>query len=131
MRKKFISLEENFPMDILGFWLCSTVLTIASISDLRTREIPDWLSYSFIAFGLGLAVIKSSVFLNFSPIIESLTGFIAGLAIGWAMFYLGQWGGGDSKLMMGLGATLGLSFQFPLDFFASFLMNYDYQLFLV
>jgi len=33
--------------------------------------------------------------------------------VAYAMFYLGQWGGGDSKLMMGLGAMIGFN-AFPL-----------------
>jgi len=40
-------------------------------------------------------------------------GFVIGLVIAYMMFYLGQWGGGDSKLIMGLGAILGFNI-FPL-----------------
>src|SRR3989344_3922318 len=34
-------------------------LTFATICDIKTREIPDWLNYSLIAIGLGLRFIFS------------------------------------------------------------------------
>lgn len=43
----------------------------------------------------------------------SLMGFVLSLIVAYGMFYLGQWGGGDSKLIMGLGTILGFNI-FPL-----------------
>ena len=40
------------------------------------------------------------------------------------MFYTGQWGGGDSKILMGLGALIGIDvFSGKFPFLASFLIN--------
>ena len=36
-----------------------------------------------------------------------VSGAVVGLAIGTALFYLGNFGGGDAKLIAGLGALLG------------------------
>jgi len=44
--------------------------------------------------------------------INSIAGFLLFLAFALIMFYSGQWGGGDSKLMMGLGALIGINLEF-------------------
>ena len=38
------------------------------------------------------------------------------------MFYAGQWGGGDSKMLMGLGAMIGINFEGS-QFLFGFLIN--------
>jgi len=92
--------------------ICLVLLIIGSFTDLRIREVPDWLNYSGIFAGLGLRLIWSVYSFDWSYILEGLVGFGVFLAVGVGMFYLGQWGGGDSKLLMALGALLGLKFQF-------------------
>lgn len=49
-------------------------LFFASIFDIRTREIPDWLSYSMIALGFGTALIASILYKDFYPIVYSIIG---------------------------------------------------------
>ena len=99
-------------------------LIIATITDLKTREVPDWLSYGLIAIGLGVNLIFSFAYGNYWFFVNSLAGFALFLAVALIMFYTGQWGGGDSKVLMGLGALIGFDFRltnFP--FMASFLIN--------
>ncbi len=118
-------------MDGFSIVLSLAVLAIASIHDFRTREVPDFLSYSFLALALGLGAVAAASQLSWWPLLESLAGFAVAFCIGWAMFYLGQWGGGDSKLLMGLGAVVGIPlsglFPFvrfsPVPFFAAFMLN--------
>lgn len=86
-------------------------LIIASLSDIRTREVPDWLNYSLVAFAIGSALILSIYHGYAHLLINSLLGLALGLIIGLLMFYTGQWGGGDSKLIIGLSALIGLSFS--------------------
>jgi len=84
-------------------------LIIASWCDIKTREVPDWLNYSLIAFALASAV-TLSIYHNYSHIFfESLLGAGFGVLIGLAMFYTGQWGGGDAKLIIGIAALIGFS----------------------
>lgn len=97
-------------------------LIIGSITDLKKREVPDFLNFSLIALGFGIAVIKSLFDSSFYPVIYSSLGFIIALAIALLMFYTGQWGGGDAKMLMGIGAIIGASFSFD-SFFYSFLIN--------
>ena len=104
--------------------ICLIGLVIGTITDIKTREVPDWINYFLIAAGVGLNLIFSIVYWEWSFIINSLAGFLAFFILALAMFYAGQWGGGDSKMIMGLGALIGLgifSRQFP--FLISFLIN--------
>jgi len=98
------------------------VLLIGSYTDIRTREVPDWVNYGLIFSALGIRLIYSAAESDWSYIIEGAFGFIVFLALAYAMFYAGQWGGGDAKMVMGLGAMLGLRFN-VLDFSISFLAN--------
>lgn len=89
-------------------------LFIGSYTDLKTREVPDWLSFSLIFSGLGLRLLFSTITLDKSIFIEGFVGFLIFVVLGYMMYYSGQWGGGDSKLLMGIGALVGLDFHFLL-----------------
>jgi Flp pilus assembly protein protease CpaA len=97
-------------------------LLVASYTDIRTREVPDWLSFALIAVGIGSRLILSAASWDPTWIVQGLLGLALGVGLGYLMFYTGQWGGGDSKLLMGLGATLGLTFSFS-DIYISLLVN--------
>jgi len=98
------------------FYLLSTLalaaLIIGSITDIKKREVPDWINYSLIACGFGFNLIYSVILWDFSYIINSSIGFFIFLIFALIMFYSGQWGGGDSKLLMGLGSAFGINFLF-------------------
>ena len=88
-------------------------LLVGTIADLRTREVPDWLNFSLIASGLGLGTLASVAETSWHPLIGSVAGLALGVLLGYVMFYAGQWGGGDAKLIMGLGALFGLPLFSP------------------
>ena len=96
----------------LIYGVCLFLLIIGTFTDLKVREVPDWLNYSGIFIGLGLRLIWSLYSFDWSYIIDGVIGFVVFFGIACAMFYLGQWGGGDSKMLMALGALLGLKFSF-------------------
>jgi len=99
-------------------------LIIASITDIKTREVPDWLNYGLIIFGLGSRLIYSVALADFSFFLYGLAGFFVFFVIANLMFYSAQWGGGDSKLLMGLGAVIGLNFNFKeMPFLVIFWIN--------
>ncbi|MBI4149370.1 prepilin peptidase, partial [Candidatus Woesearchaeota archaeon] len=91
--------------------LALLALLVASYTDLKTREVPDWLSYSLIAAGLGIRAIFAAVLQNPWLLLYGVLGFALFWVLGYGMYRLGQWGGGDAKLLMGLGALMG--FQWP------------------
>lgn len=109
-------------MEILVFLIVLFALGVGTFTDIKKREVPDWLSFALIAVGFGVAVIKSISESNLSPLFSSIIGFAIAFAIALLMFYTGQWGGGDAKILMGIGATLGAGFSFS-DFFLSFIFN--------
>jgi Flp pilus assembly protein protease CpaA len=99
-------------------------LIAGSISDLKTREVADWANYGLIALGIVANLILSLFFGNPSYILTSLFGFAVFLILSLILFYTGQWGGGDSKMLMGLGALYGLGFNWQdSSFLISFLVN--------
>ncbi|MBI2564811.1 prepilin peptidase [Candidatus Woesearchaeota archaeon] len=98
------------------------VLLFASITDIKTREVPDWLSYGAIIFGSLLRVGWSFYDLSWQPLIEGIIGFGIFFAIACVFYYLGQWGGGDAKVLMALGVFFG--FQTNVDaIIISFFVN--------
>jgi Flp pilus assembly protein protease CpaA len=95
----------------VGFGVGLLALIAASIFDIKTREVPDWLNYSLIAFVFGSSLILSIYQGYLHIFFEAVLGLAVGLGIGLLMFYTGQWGGGDSKLIIGLAGLIGFSFS--------------------
>jgi prepilin signal peptidase PulO-like enzyme (type II secretory pathway) len=121
--------------DLIIVTIVLIALIFASISDIKTKEVPDWLSYGLIIIGITIFIFKSIHENSFSPILNSLLGLMIFFAIGSIMYYSKQWGGGDAKLLMGLGAILNqypekllnifspnLNFYFPLILFINIML---------
>lgn len=88
--------------DVVQLLLASCVLA-AAVTDLRSRDIPNWLTLPAIAAGLAL-----------HPYLTGLAGLkLAASGLGLAAliflpFFLLRWlGGGDVKLMFAVGALAG------------------------
>jgi Flp pilus assembly protein protease CpaA len=97
-----------------------TVLVLASLFDIRTREVPDFISYSYIAAAFAVRVFASVLFLDMMYIYEGLLGFGLGYVLAIALYYAGQWGGGDAKILMGVGTALGIPLVWVIPHFALF-----------
>src|SRR3990172_8542318 len=98
------------------------VLAVASYVDLRILEVPDWLNYAGIAAGIGIHLIFSLQQWSWWPIASSGIGLAIAFALACLMFYTGQWGGGDAKLLMAMGALVGFEAD-KFSFGANFLIN--------
>lgn len=96
-------------------------LIIASLTDIKKREVPDWLNYFLIGTGLGLRLISSLTTHEWFYFLYGVIGFAVFLALSYLMFYTGQWGGGDSKMLMGLGAIFATYPAFLLKYFSPLL----------
>ncbi len=109
-------------MELAILIVTGAILLIASYTDIKKFEVPDWLNYAGIAAGLGIHIIFAAQQWNMEPIYSSLLGLGAGIALGCLMFYTGQWGGGDAKLLMAVGALLGFELD-KFSFSASYFIN--------
>lgn len=89
--------------------LAFIILLIASYTDIKTREVPDWLNYALIFSALGIRAIFS-INQGYQVILAGLLGFTACFVIANVFYFTKQWGGGDSKLLMGIGAIIGISY---------------------
>ncbi|MGM5484846.1 MAG: A24 family peptidase [Nanobdellota archaeon] len=99
-------------------------LLTGSISDLKTREVLDFANFSLISIGVALNLLYASVYEKWAIALESLLGLGIFVAIAFIMYYAGQWGGGDSKMLMGLGALFGMPFSFDkLPLLVEFFIN--------
>lgn len=108
-------------MLLLG--VCGIALLLASVTDLKTREVPDMLNYGLVFFGIFINTLLSALFGDYRFLLNSALGLGVGFGIGWVMFYAGQWGGGDSKMLMGLGATIGMPLHWGDSFLLALLLN--------
>ncbi len=79
-------------------------LGYSSYCDIKTREVPDWISYSLIIIALAFYLVKSLILKDSSFIIQSLFGLLMFFLLGNLMYYTRQWGGGDVKLLSALGS---------------------------
>ncbi len=117
-------LEAYFIPSAIKYSLSFVVLLIGSYTDFRTREVPDWINYGFIMSGIGLNLLFGITYSDYSFIINSLLGFAVFFVFAYIMFYTGQWGGGDSKMLMGLGAMIGIEASFKSSqFLFAFFVN--------
>ncbi len=103
-------------MSVVLAVLSLTVLLIASYTDLRKREVPDWISYGFVFAALGIRLLYSIYNKQADFFIFGLMGFLAMFLLASLLYYAKQWGGGDAKILMGLGAVFGLNISDHLSY---------------
>lgn len=84
--------------------LCALVLvTVAALYDLKTKRIPNALTYSSWALGFALSGIVGGAV----GLADAGLGFLVGFVPMLFLYMGGSIGGGDVKLMGGVGALLG------------------------
>lgn len=105
---------------VLGmFWIF-----FATMQDIRTRIVSNWLSFSLIVFALGFRLFYSLFNNDFNVFYQGLIGLGIFFILGNALYYGRIFAGGDAKLMIALGTVLPFSENFftNLNFFAIFLL---------
>jgi Flp pilus assembly protein protease CpaA len=91
-------------------------LMIASYTDLKTREVPDLISYGYLAAILGIQLIFSFEF-GYMYFVGILLGTAICVILALILYHTNQWGGADSKLLMGMGALFGVALPFTQESF--------------
>jgi prepilin signal peptidase PulO-like enzyme (type II secretory pathway) len=107
------------------FGVALVYLIIAVIQDLKTTEISNWLNFSFMVFALSYRFFYSYSIRSYEFFYFGLIGFLLFFGFGLAFYYTKVFGGGDAKLLAGLGAVL------PYDnYLGVFYMSFVYILIL-
>ena len=108
--------------DILLSAIAFIGISISSIVDIKTREIPNWTNFSMIAAALAIRLMHSITFSQRSYFLYGLLGLSLMFILGNLMYYTKQWGGGDSKLLFAIGAIFATKpyfvKEFPIPFLA-------------
>src|SRR5215469_1571613 len=99
-------------MDQLTSWLALGVLVVATVWDLRKRQVPN----AFPLLLLVLALVATGYGWHAVGWLSLLIGLTVGLVIGLISFGLGMMGGGDVKLLGSLGALMGMQQFWPVLF---------------
>jgi Flp pilus assembly protein protease CpaA len=81
----------------------------ASVTDIKKREVPNWLSFSLIAFVLVYRALFSVINYDIMFFVYGLIGLGLFVALGYLFYYGRVFAGGDAKLLMPLGAVLPFS----------------------
>ncbi|MFH1631025.1 MAG: A24 family peptidase [Candidatus Aenigmatarchaeota archaeon] len=104
----------------IAFLLAVVGSLAAGICDIRTTEVPDEISFLMAAGGFILWFLFAATTGDFMPLILSVL-FGGGLLLfGWILYKLGQWGGGDAKLLAAIFCLLpivGIFISFVFNFF--------------
>ena len=88
------------------FALAFIYTLFATLQDLKSREVANWLNFSFIAFALSYRTFYSLTTNNPQFLILGLLGFIIFFILANALYYGNAFAGGDAKLLMAFGIIL-------------------------
>jgi len=95
-------LEEYYFL----FFAALLWIIFATIQDLRTREVSNWLNFSLVAIALAYRGFYSVFVGDYSFLLFGLLGFGLFFVLGNVFYYTKVFAGGDAKLLMGIGAVL-------------------------
>jgi prepilin peptidase CpaA len=90
-------------MHSIAWWPTLIVLAVATVTDLRSRRIPNWLVFPFMLAGICVA----GWLHGWSGILQSISGLALGALLFGILYWLGGMGMGDLKLCAAIGAWIG------------------------
>lgn len=95
-------------LNIAGVAIVSVACIASAITDLRTRTIPNWVSFGLAAIAFAFALLHGWPSLAVCAAVYAVV-----FALGLAMFALRVLGGGDVKLLAAVAASLGFPDAMP------------------
>jgi len=95
--------QATHSMQTIAWWPTLAVLAVATVTDLRSRRIPNWLVFPFLIAGPVVAFWVG----GWRGLGQSMTGLAAGAAVFGIFFLMGGMGMGDVKLCAAIGAWVG------------------------
>ncbi len=88
------------------FFLALLWTGFAAVYDLKKREVPNWISFSLIAFGLANRAFYALLESDEKFFIFGLSGFGIFYLLAMGLYYGRVFAGGDAKLLMGFGVLM-------------------------
>ena len=92
---------------LFGIALLATLSAV--VQDLKTREVSNWLNFSFIGIGLAYRAFYASANNDLRFFVLGVLGFLIFFAVANGFYYSRVFAGGDAKLIMGFGVILPYS----------------------
>ena len=92
-------------MHSVAWWPTLMVVAVATVTDLRSRRIPNWLVLPFLLLGISV----SGWLRGWHGILYSLAGIVVGALFFGVLCWMGGMGMGDVKLSAAIGAWIGPS----------------------
>ncbi|HEX3893340.1 MAG TPA: A24 family peptidase [Terracidiphilus sp.] len=99
------SVRGGAEVHSIAWWPTIVVLAVSTITDLRSRRIPNWLVLPFWVLGLAASFVPKSW--HGIGIVQSLEGMGLGLLLFGVLAFMGGMGMGDVKLCAAIGAWVG------------------------
>jgi prepilin peptidase CpaA len=90
-------------MQSFAWWPTLIVMIIATVTDLRSRRIPNWLVFPYWLAGIVVECVRS----GWHGFWQSLEGAGVALLVFGVFFIMGGMGAGDVKLCAAVGAWIG------------------------
>lgn len=90
-------------MHSIAWWPTVAVLAVATVTDLRSRRIPNWLVVPFLVAGIIVSVTTH----GWHGLLHSLEGLALGAVLFGVLAVMGGMGMGDVKLCAAIGAWIG------------------------
>lgn len=119
-------------LEFISLFVAFVGSSIAALFDLKTTEIPDEIPDVMIAVGLIFAGVQAYQQWDAWPFLNSAIAGLGLLGFGFIMYHFGQWGGGDAKLLAGIGFLIPkLPGGFIPESFLPFPLVFLFNLFLV
>ena len=96
-------------LDVLTPLFAVIYMVLATMEDRETSKIPNALTYAMVLSGLTMFSLESTHAGSLTPILSSLATAGAMFGVGWLAWRMKSLGGGDVKLMAGLGALMPIT----------------------
>lgn len=91
-------------MHSIAWWPTLITVMVATLADLRSHRIPNWLVFPFLLAGIIVSLIPQGIGIR-----QSALGILVAACVLGIFWWLGGMGMGDVKLCMAIGAWIGPS----------------------
>lgn len=98
-------MRDVLSFNPIMFWPTAILVATATLTDLRSRRIPNWLTLPFLILGIAASGFEK----GWSGLEFSFLGVLAASLVMGVFCWLGGMGMGDLKLCAAVGAWVGLN----------------------